>query len=511
MNRRTLSTRSDRRCLRGSSAIHGGLATLVVLTLAFSTPSVAQPSFDYHRPTQQLVERGTQAFMICNGLFTSGRTLDQIYRQELRLNMMPVLPPTEVEIDKEARTVTVGVAGNDSVPVMRAAYRDGFGCMTLSPAQTFADLGELPSMPETPFAGDAETIPWPDGDLVAEEPLPSEIDAAALQAASDWAFDRETHGHTSQITASVLVVHRGRIVHERYAEGFDRTTRTRTWSTAKSLAATLIGLRIAEGELELDQPLAFDDWGPVTGPDDPRRQITLRNALHMATGLYPIDNDRCAVTGSCLSYWAGDSSVAGSLDRGAVRAPGVHWDYENYDTLLAVRAFEKSFASQADYHAYARTALFEKIGMRSTMPGVDRFGHFILSSQVYTNARDLARMGLLHLWRGQWDGEQILPESWVDFVRTPAPSTKDSGAFYGGQWWLVPDDRTDIPADAYSTAGNRGQYTVVVPSHDLVIVRRGLDWLPGMFRFSQWDLTREVLKAFPKQPAGEKPSVDSDR
>ena len=128
-----------------------------------------------------------------------------------------------------------------------------------------------------------------------------------------------------------------------------------------------------------------------------------------------------------------------------------------------------------------------------------------MSSQVYTNARDLARMGLLYLNGGQWNGEQILPPDWIDFVRTPAPSTRDRGRFYGGQWWLVPDDRTDIPADAYSTAGHRGQFTVVVPSYDLVIVRRGLDWLPGQHRFSQWDLTREVLKAFPDRPWGEKP------
>ena len=143
--------------------------------------------------------------------------------------------------------------------------------------------------------------------------------------------------------------------------------------------------------------------------------------------------------------------------------------------------------------------------MRNTLPGVDRFGDYVMSSQVYTNARDLARLGMLYLNEGQWKGEQIFPESWVDFSRTPATSTRGRGGFYGGQWWLVPDGRTDIPPDAYSTAGHRGQYTVVVPSYDLVIVRRGLDWLPGQHRFSQWDLTREVLKAFPDQPWGEKP------
>ena len=120
--------------------------------------------------------------------------------------------------------------------------------------------------------------------------------------------------------------------------------------------------------------------------------------------------------------------------------------------------------------------------------------HFILSSQVYTNARDLARFGLLYAQNGMWGGKRLLSEEWIDFVRTPAPATKGIGNMYGGHWWLVPDGRTDIPKDAYTTAGNRGQYVIVVPSHDLVIVRRGLDY--GNQGFDEWDLTREVLKAF---------------
>ena len=102
---------------------------------------------------------------------------------------------------------------------------------------------------------------------------------------------------------------------------------------------------------------------------------------------------------------------------------------------------------------------------------------------------------MLSLQNGLWNGERLLFKEWIDFVRTPAPSTAKTGNFYGGQWWLLPDDRTDVPHDAYSTAGNRGQYVIVVPSHDLVIVRRGLDY--GRQGFNRWDLTREVLKAIP--------------
>lgn len=176
-----------------------------------------------------------------------------------------------------------------------------------------------------------------------------------------------------------------------------------------------------------------------------------------------------------------------------MRAPGSFWDYENYDTLLAVFAMKRALGEVA-YRTFPRRALLDKLGMRSTLLGTDRFGDFILSSQVYTNARDLARFGQLYLQNGRWQGEQLISPQWIDFLRTPAPATANSGNFYGGQWWLVPDARKgEVPADAYSTAGNRGQFVVVVPSHEVVIVRRGLDY--GGQGFDRWDLTREVLKA----------------
>ncbi len=474
-----------------------------ILSLLSASPSFAQ--YNYHRPTELLVTLGTQAFMICNGRFTSNRPLDRIYEQELKLDRMPVVPPKEVVIDETRRTVAVGVGSNFPAPVMRAAYREGLGCIVLAPDQDFDDVGSLPELKLPPPPGDAATIAWPNGDLVAEKPLPAGVDAKALEAAWDWTFDRAKYGHPSQITLSLLVVHRGDIVLERYAPGVDRTTRTRTWSTAKSIASALIGIAVAQGKLSLDSPIPYDQG-------DPRRSITLRNVLHMSSGLEPVDNEKCAVVGSCLSYWAGASSVEGALGRGLVTRPGTVWDYENYDTLLAVHSL-KTALGEKDYLEFPRKALLDKIGMRSTMPGVDRFGDYVLSSQVYTNARDLARFALLFLNRGKWpdkNGETILPESWIDFSRTPAPSTLGRGGFYGGQWWLVPDDRKDIPSDTYTTAGNRGQHAVVVPSYDLVIVRRGLDWLPGDHSFPEWDLTREVLKAFPKQAWGQKPRPTTD-
>jgi len=472
------------------------IRSLFALALLVPVAAAAQQDdrYDYFDANREMIQRGVQAVIQCNGLFTSNRTLEQVFAQELAYLRNPIgtAEGGDYVVDRERKAVVIGAPGGD-VPVMRAAFREGIGCVVMAPDQTFDDIDALPMLDEPPPPGDPATTAWPDGDMV-EVSVPPEVDAEALQAASDWTFERES---PEQVTLSLLVVHDGRLIHERYAPGVDVRTRTRTWSTAKSIAVTLIGMLVDQGKLSLDEPLPIE-WLPTraSNPEtDPRRQITLRHVLNMSSGLYPVDSwGREYATGSGLAYWAGASSIEGARDRGLVREPGTSWDYENYDTLLGVLAMKNVLGDEDSYQAFPRTALLDRIGMRNTLLSTDRFGDFIMSSQIYTNARDLARFGLLYEQNGVWNDERLVSEEWIDFARTPAPATADDGNFYGGQFWLVPDDRTDVPKDAYSTAGNRGQYVVIVPSYDLVIVRRGLDY--GRQGFNQWDLTREVLKAF---------------
>lgn len=468
------------------------LTPLSLLINASGALAQQADTYDYWQNQREMIRRGQQAVFMCNGLFTSNRSLEQVFKDELAFLPEPVGTPEggDYAVLWNLRAVEVGAAG--AVPTMRAVFRDGIGCIVLPPDQTLADFDRLPELTLPLPPGDPSRIPWPDGDLIENTALPATVDEAALQAASDWAFDRPM---PEQVTISLLVVYNGQIIHERYAPGFDMTTRTRTWSTAKSIAATLIGMLVDEGRMALDEPLGFD-WLPEAsdGEHDPRNAITLRHVLNMSSGLETIDNRGLEyATGSGLSYWAGASSVAGARSRGLIREPGTHWDYENYDTLLAVYAMKRALGGEKAYAEFPRTALLDRIGMRNTLVSTDRFGDFILSSQVYTNARDLARFGLLYLNNGVWNGERLLSEEWIQFVRTPAPATVGRGGQYGGQWWLVPEGRDDVPQDAYSTSGNRGQYTIVVPSHNLVIVRRGLDY--GRQGFDRWDLTREVIKA----------------
>ncbi len=467
---------------------------LSFLSLLLSSPAFAQQQedYDYWAPQRAMVARGQQAVFMCNGLFTGNRTLEQVFEQELAFLRNPIgtAEGGDYKVIRDLRAVEVGSPG--VTPTMRAVFREGIGCVILPPDQSLADIDSLPELTLPLPAGDPARIPWPNGDLVQNTGLHSNVDADALQAASDWAFDRDT---PEQDTLSLIVAHDGEIILERYAQGIEMTTRTRTWSTAKSIAATLIGILVDQGRMSLDEPLNFG-WFPenLSPETDPRNKITLRHVLNMSSGLEAIDNRGMEyATGSGLSYWAGASSVTGARSRAQIREPGTYWDYENYDTLLGVYAMKQALGGEKTYAEFPRKALLDRIGMRNTLISTDRFGDFILSSQVYTNARDLARFGLLYLQGGMWDGKRLISEEWIKFSRTPAPATVGKGGQYGGQWWLVPEGRTDVPSDAYSTSGNRGQYTVVVPSQNIVIVRRGLDY--GRQGFSQWDLTREVLKA----------------
>ena len=478
--------------------MNNSLRLLLVLPLALPTAIARQTNdFDYFQANRTMIRNGAQALIMCNGLFTSNRTLAQVFDQELAIIDDPVGSSRGGDYVIDTRRQAIAVGGGASGPVMRAAFREGIGCVIMSPAQDFDDISSLPTR-KMPYPDmDPATTPWPNGDLIEDWNLPAGVNARALDSASEWAFNRPT---PEQDTLSLIVVYKGGIILERYADGVDMNTRTRTWSTAKSITATLVGMLVDEGRLALDDPLGLDWLPAVRSPEtDPRNAITLRHVLNMSTGLDPVDGDgpsMYAATGSGLAYWAGASSNEGARHRGLIREPGTYWDYENYDTLLAVLAMKKALGDDRTYAEFPRRRLFDRIGMRNTLAGTDRFGDFILSSQIYTNARDLARIGLLYLQGGVWDGERLVSEDWIDFVTTPAPASAANGNNYGGQFWLVPDDRKDVPKSAFSTSGNRGQYVIVGPTHDTVIVRRGLDY--GSQGFDRWALTREVLKAIPE-------------
>lgn len=212
--------------LINAKCLKKGLATLVVaLPLCWPVIASAQQeeTYDYWQFNRTMIRHGQQAIFMCNGLFTSNRTIEQVFEQELAYLPEIVGTPSggDYVIDRERRAVAIGAAGT---PIMRAAYREGLGCVIMAPDQTFDDIESLPILYMPPPGGDPATIAWPDGDLADNAPLPAGVDETMIRAASDWAFDRES---PEQVTLSVLIVHDGQLIHERYAPGVNISTRPR--------------------------------------------------------------------------------------------------------------------------------------------------------------------------------------------------------------------------------------------------------------------------------------------
>ncbi|MDP7340179.1 MAG: hypothetical protein QF786_12745, partial [Vicinamibacterales bacterium] len=186
------------------------LAALIALALLVPVSAVAQQeeSYDYWKPQRNMIRRGQQAVFMCNGLFTGNRSIENVFAQELAFLPEPIGTPSggDYVINETRQAVAIGAAG--ATPVMRAAFREGIGCVILAPDQTFEDIERLPELALPYPPGDPATIAWPDGDLVTDTSLPTGVNPVALDAASNWAFDRESR---EQVTLSLLVVHNGQM------------------------------------------------------------------------------------------------------------------------------------------------------------------------------------------------------------------------------------------------------------------------------------------------------------
>jgi CubicO group peptidase (beta-lactamase class C family) len=277
------------------------------------------------------------------------------------------------------------------------------------------------------------------------------------------------------LTAAFVVVHQGQIVAERYAPGIGKDTQLESWSMGKSLTATLVGLLIRDGEFALHDRAPVEAW---QSPEDPRREITIAHLLRMSSGLHfiaPRDPDYTEDKGypdHMLIYTGAIDAFQHSITRPLQFPPGTEGRYRNSDPLTLGYLVKRTVTRRGEeYLTYPQRELFDRIGIRKMVLEPDPYGNFLLTGYDYGTARNWARLGLLYLRDGVWEGERILPEGFVDFVREPAPAWKEPE--YGGLFWLNRTGAWPLPEDAYFMAGAGGQRTFVVPSLDLVIVRMG--------------------------------------
>ena len=444
---------------------------LFSMFLALASVNAASPE---SRPGLDFEKRGHIAAMsahhLCSGLFVVGRNHERSVETVLA-NDVARFPhfgwdeSFQYSVDRHEKSVTVSGPGVE--PSRKARYHGDQGCTILP-----AGVDRIFFEPErvTSALPDPATQAWPLGDLDARGVF-AEVNQEKLDAALDWAITRE-----EQNTRALVIVYHGKIIGERYSEGFGKDTPQISWSQGKSITAALVGVLAEQGEVILDGPAPVMEWQSA---DDPRRAIKVRDLLNMSSGLefenYGLDrSDSWSATNEHFRIYFDSVNVFDhAVNQEPELQPGTKFRYRNSDPLTLGRIVrEKVEARGESYLQFPQRALFDRIGARNYVLETDAWGNFIMTGYDYGSAWDWARFGLLHLWDGVFEGDRVLAEDWVEFVSTPAPGDPNRG--YGGLFWLNRGGRMDrVPADAFWPAGFMGQLTFVIPSADMVVVRLG--------------------------------------
>jgi CubicO group peptidase (beta-lactamase class C family) len=362
------------------------------------------------------------------------------------------------EIDRVNKTVHITLPNG----VKRTAILVGDqGCVTLPKSKSSLNFKPVSVKRHVP----EEKLP--------NDPLPSPIDAAKLKQAVAAAFEP-----SSAMTAAFVVTWRGRLIAERYGDGISDQTPLESWSMGKSLTATLMGILIKQGAYDLWQPAPVPEWQTA---GDPRRKIRIADILQMSSGLRIIapqdpDYDPSGPYPDHLYlYTGGVNSFHYAATRPLQWPPGTVGRYRNTDPVLINYLVRLAVEKRGEeYLSFPQRALFDKIGIRTMVMETDPFGNFLTQGYEFASGRDWARLGNLYLQDGVWNGERILPDGFVKFVSTLAPAwLADKRPVYGGFFWINGEGTLPVPKEAYYMAGAGGQTTLIIPSHDLVVVRLG--------------------------------------
>jgi CubicO group peptidase (beta-lactamase class C family) len=452
----------------------------------------------YEPPPGDPLSHHTAGFakVMCSAVFVTG--LDPDFAAEnIGLFIAPAEQRARVEkpvVDRAAREVRIAVPNG----VTRVArYLGDQGCVTLPEGET--TLHYTPRKIEKGLPA-ARTTAWPMGDALPKDPLPRGLDAERLKRAVDAAFEP-----AESLTAAFVVTWKGRLVAERYGPGITATTPLESWSMGKSVIATLMGILIRQGVYGLEQKAPIPEW---QAEGDPRAEIRIADLLHMSSGIRiraPYDPDfdpRGPYPDHLYLYTGGVDSFHYATTRPLQWPPNTVGRYRNTDPVLVSYLVRLAVTKRGeDYLSFPQRALFDKLGIRTMVLETDPYGNFLTQGYELASGRDWARLGNLYLQDGIWNGERILPEGYVKFVSTVAPAwDADKRPVYGGFFWINGTGELPVPKEAYYMSGAGGQTALIVPSHDLVVVRLGhfKGSSPGERSFAR--ALALLMEAVPRRP-----------
>ncbi len=314
-------------------------------------------------------------------------------------------------------------------------------------APTTAAAVALPSLPRQPAGVAFPGLRWTRG------PLPAGVARTDLDRDVTRAF---ASGAAARVRA-LVVVKGGELVYEAYNRPDRADTLMPSWSIAKSFTSAVIGLLVGDGKLDVDAPAPVKAWAD---PNDPRHAITIDQLLHMSSGLAWSEDYSNSSGSDVYGMLTAPDASAYAAAKPLVATPGTQWQYSTGTAAILAGIAIDTLGGERPAEHYIVTRLLRPLGITSTRFVHDRSGRWFGGLGADSTAQDFARFGLLYLRGGIWNGSAILPKGWVDFTRT-ASSTNDR---YGTLWWLGTEP------GAFTAIGLSGQYVMVVPNLDLVVV-----------------------------------------
>lgn len=402
---------------------------------------------------------------------------------------------TDTIIDRATQTVRLKL----DTGVWRVARRYGSqGCIALPRDRDSVFFTPSIVRPNLP---DAATTPWPMGDLVPDEPWPAGVDSAKVAQALDAGL-----GPPEAMTEAFLATYKGRLLGERYGDGIGIHTPLESWSMGKSLTGTILARLIHMGAYRLDQAAPIPQWQQ---PGDPRQAIRIMDIMRMSSGLRiraPQDPgyDPAAGYPDHVWYYTGaGNAFEWAATRPQQWPPNTVGRYRNTDPVLAnylIRLAVEKLGQ--DYHSFPQRVLFDRIGIRNAVLLTDPYGNFLTQGYEFLPARDWARLANLYLRDGVWNGERLLPEGYVDYVKTVAPAWQADGRpiYGGGFFWVNGDGGMPIPRESFYMSGAGGQSTIIVPDRDLVVVRLGKYRGAAAGARARDEALRLLMEAVPANP-----------
>ncbi|MHC2623350.1 CubicO group peptidase (beta-lactamase class C family) [Bradyrhizobium huanghuaihaiense] len=433
------------------------------------------------------IATGFVADILCSETFVSG--LDPRRNFTETTDAMPgtnlITWAMEYRVDRVRKDVTVTLFG---LGRSHAVYREGLGC-TLEHGAGIAAV--------EPPADDRQPALLPE--IAAPSIVPPQ--SPELAAALDRAFTEPAQPPYRR-TRAVVVMKAGRVIAERYADGIGPETPLLGFSMTKSVISALTGILVRQGKLKLDGPAPVAAW---KDPDDPRHAITVDQLLRHTAGL-ALGSSLEASLGSIFEpvnrmKFVETDMAAYAETIPLETAPGTAWNYHDGNSLILSHLIRIAAGGTPEAALrFAHRELFAPLGMRHVVLQLDGSGTIEGSGEMLAAARDWARFGQLYLDDGVAGGKRILPEGWVNYTATPTPNAwvgigagfwTNQGNSFGAKFRI----EHGWPRDAFFAKGTIGQYTIVIPSEKLVIVRLGRspNWPPqadGVF-----DLVRDVVAA----------------